>query len=245
MRRGPLYVVALATVACGARTDLGVGDRVGSEESSGCVYDCTTAGFADSSSTLHGVSIPTGTVTPVAAATNSLYDIALSANGVLYAVSPDSLYTVDTTTAVMTPVAPLTTPCNALDFGPDGTLDGAQVNGSGVFTIDQTTGDMAQIATYPDGYESSGDLAVIGGQLFATVNLGDGLDDSLVSVDLTTFQGAVFGPTGYLCIYGLAADGDQLFGFTCNGEVLAIDTTTGECNPVASTGDHFYGASAR
>ncbi len=72
-----------------------------------------------------------------------------------------------------------------------------------------------------------------------------GPSDVLLAIDLATLQVKVVGSTGYSCIYGLAAHGAALFGFTCNGQVLALDTTTGRGTLLATPGPAFYGASTR
>jgi hypothetical protein len=66
-----------------------------------------------------------------------------------------------------------------------------------------------------------------------------------VTIDLDTRAGNVVGPIGFGCVWGLAAYGTTLFGFTCNGEVIQIDRSTGKGTLLATPGESFYGASAR
>jgi hypothetical protein len=209
-----------------------------------CQPPCMAASFAEDPSTLYGVSLPAGGVMSIGPTTLVLDDIALDPSGTLYGVGDGNVYTVDTKTGAVKTATPLSYPgfLNALDFAPDGTLYAA--GGNTLFTIDPATGVTAEVATYPAPYASSGDLAVIGTQLFATVT-GDGTTDSLLFVDLTTFSVTVVGPTGYVSIWGLAAYGTQLFGYTDSGHVLQIDPTTAKSTLLASTGIGFYGASAR
>jgi hypothetical protein len=209
-----------------------------------CRPPCVASSFAEDSSFLYGVDLPAGVVTRIGSTRGiELDDIALDPHGTLYGVG-SALYTVDTKTGAPTVVAMLSlgVPLNALDFAADGTLYGA--GGSDVYTIDLKTGKLEQVATYPVPYTSSGDLAIIGNQLLATVTGSPGTD-TLLSIDLTTFETTVIGQTGFIQIYGLAAYGTQLFGYTSAGQVLQIDPTTAKSTVLAKTSTTFYGASAR
>jgi hypothetical protein len=208
-----------------------------------CRPPCVAASFAESNAFLYGVALPAGDVVVIGATRVALEDIALDSHGTLYGVSGTSLYTVDTKTGAASRVAPLSVVLSALDFAPDGTLYAA--GGDSLFTIDPKTGELQKVATYPPGYFSSGDLAVIGSRLLATVNSEAGENDSLLSIDLETFDETLVGSTGFRKIYGLAAYGTQLFGYTNAGQVLQIDPTTAESTVLASPGTMFYGASAR
>jgi hypothetical protein len=209
-----------------------------------CQPPCVAASFAEDSTFLYGVDLPAGVVTRIGSTRGVvLDDIALDPHGTLYGVG-SALYTVDTKTGAPKVVAMLSlgVTLNALDFADDGTLYAA--GGSDVYTIDVKTGNLVQVATYPVPYSSSGDLAIIGNQLLATVS-GGGRTDTLLSIDLTTFEATVIGQTGFSQIYGLAAYGKQLFGYTSSGDVLQIDPATAKSTVLAKTGTPFYGASAR
>jgi hypothetical protein len=217
-----------------------------------CRPPCVAASFAEDPGSLYGVDLPAGLVSDIGATRAELDDIALEPAGrTLYGVNTasGSLYEVDAKTGAATFVTTIgergvALGINALDFAPDGTLYGA--GGDVVFAIDPKTGRSRQVARYPDGYESSGDLAVIGDHLLATVNgIAYEGSDTLVSIDLATFETSVVGHIGFSYVYGLAAYGTQLFGYTATGQVLEIDPTTAKSRLLADTGVKFYGASAR
>jgi hypothetical protein len=209
---------------------------------------CVATSFANSASALYGVALPAGSIGEISPTNITFDDIALRADGTLFAVSEAlGLFTVDLKTGAQTSVAPLAQPFNALDFGPDGTLYGAGTS-SGVYTIDPTSGNLAQIATLPMGYESSGDLAVIGTTLLislADLEDPEDMEDSLGAIDLESLTVTIVGKTGFLHIYGLASYGTQLFGFTSEGQVIQIDPTTASSTLLADFGPMYYGASAR
>ena len=50
---------------------------------------------------------------------------------------------------------------------------------------------------------------------------------------------------GFTCIWGLAAYGPTLYGLTCEGRILSIDTTTGKGAQLNKVSTAFWGASAR
>jgi hypothetical protein len=62
---------------------------------------------------------------------------------------------------------------------------------------------------------------------------------------MATRSVTVVGPTGFGSIYGLAARGMSLFGFTASGQILSLDTMTGKGTLLATPGPGFYGASTR
>ena len=58
--------------------------------------------------------------------------------------------------------------------------------GGALYTIDPQTAAAAEVLIYPEGFISSGDVAVLGGVLYATVSpsLMPNLNDTLIAVDL-------------------------------------------------------------
>jgi hypothetical protein len=198
--------------------------------------------FANSASNLYSVALPTPDVLNLGGLSQMFLDIAVDPAGTLYGISGgDDLYTVDPTTLALTYVSSTGVGCNALGFGPDGTLYGGA--GSNVYTIDPKSGKATLLAPYPSGYGSSGDVAVLGGLLYGTVS-GSLANDSVVSIDLSTLETSVVGNTGYSCIFGLSAYEGQLYGFTCNGQILLIDATTAKSTLLASDGASYYGGAA-
>jgi hypothetical protein len=206
---------------------------------------CTTGAYADSDSTLYTANLPSGTVGTVGPTAITLFDIALETDGTLYGVgSTGALYTIDRATASTKLVFMLGGPLNALDAAPDGTLYAA--GGSTVYTINPSTGAQTFFLAYPAGYTSSGDLAIMpGGVMLATVMGPGAASDFLLSIDLATRRVTVIGATGFGSIWGLAARGSSLFGFTASGQILSLDTTTGKGTLLATSGASFYGASTR
>jgi hypothetical protein len=212
----------------------------------GCVATAfAVADQAVGQTNLYGVALPEGTVENIGPTSgHSLTNIALDSKGNLFGVSLQFLYSVDPLTGAATRVGPVAGNPNALGFGPDGTLytlaehDAAGSNG--VFSVDPTTGDETFLADLPFGYVASGDLAVVGRTLYATV--AGGSEDELATIDLDTLEGTVLGPIGFGCVWGLAAYGGTLFGFTCNGDIIQIDSSSAIGTLVSTPGESFAGA---
>ncbi len=204
---------------------------------------CVARGFAETDSDLFAVRLPQGTTSLLGATGSTIDDIALHPNGTLYGVGVGGLYTVDPSMGAATLIVAEPVALNALDAAPDGTLYGA--GGSTLYTIDPGTGALATVLSYPADYTSSGDLAIMGGTLLATVTNGGTYDD-LLAIDLASGSSTIVGTTGFFCVWGLAAYGTTLFGFTCQGEVLGIDPMTGAGTSLTtSPGSRFFGASER
>jgi hypothetical protein len=143
-----------------------------------------------------------------------------------------------------TPVGALTDPTQlaALEMAQDGRLFAAQDDT--VYLVDPSTGVETPFTTFPDRLIASGDIAFAGRRMFASVVPRASTDDELLEIDPTTGATHVLGPIGTTCVLGLGGVGDKLYGVTCEGVALEIDTTTGR-GTVLATFDNkvFQGAS--
>jgi hypothetical protein len=207
------------------------------DPSVGCVADV----LAVTPSDLLGVVVPPAQVTTLGPTLASLTDIARHPDGTVYGISFAALYTVDPTTGATKLLADTgNAQLNALEAAPDGTLYVA--GGQTLYTIEPSTGALTTVLGYPTGFSSSGDLAVVhDGTMFATAS-GATTADALLAIDLGTRQVTVVGSTGFECVYGLAAVGDALLGFTCSGDVIEIDPSTAAATLLGTTASTFYGA---
>lgn len=206
------------------------------------VLDCQAHALAHDDTTLFDVRLPSGQVNVLGATSFELTDIALSPSNVLYGIGFDALYTVSQQTGTATFSKSINgSSLNGADVSPDGTLWVA--GGSELSTLDTTSGALTFVASFPSGASSSGDLAWVGPRLLATAVGGGG--DELVEFDVVHKTSKVLGPCGFGCIWGLAAYGTVLYGLTCEGRVLSIDTTTGAATQLNLSNATFWGASAR
>lgn len=182
----------------------------------------------DSDGTLGTVDVATGNVNIVGQMRQVMTDIAFDPTGNLWGISFSQLFRIDAATAAIEFVGNLGTSLNSLVFGADGTLYGAN---NALFQIDTNTG--AATATGPaGGYQSSGDLAFIGGRLYLSSTAPT--SDSLYLVDALTGVGTVVGPIGFSAVFGMATDNNvDLYGLSGN-RILTIDTVTGAGTQVQS-----------
>jgi len=203
---------------------------------------CQAHALAHDSSTLYDVRIPSGQVNTIGPTGSQLTDVALSPSNVLYGIGFGALYTVSQSTGQASLLKSINSGgINGADIAPSGTLYVA--GGSALSTLDIPTGALSFVASFPGGTSSSGDLAFIGNRLLATAT-GSGGDD-LVEFDLVAKTSKILGSVGFTCVWGLAAYGQTLYGLTCEGRILSIDTTTGAGSQLNQISTSFWGASAR
>ena len=208
------------------------------------VLGCVARALAHDETFLYEIDLPGGALRTLGTLPVPLTDLALHPDGTLYGAG-SALYAVDYEAGTFAEIAAVEGSFNALDTAPDGTLYGAA--SSRVVRFDVATGAVIDVARLPRGLISSGDLAFVGGVLYATANGDPGgpRPDALVRVDVATATSRVVGSTGQRCIWGLAPFGDTLYGLTCEGLLLRIDVTTATSEVLASHPPRFFGAGAR
>lgn len=205
----------------------------------GAAHAAPTLWVTDITGHLGKVDAATGAVEVVGAMGISMTDIAFDPSGQLYGTSPFDLYRIDTATAVPTLVGSLTgslgNTITSLVFAPDGTLYGGN---NTLHTINTTTGATTELGNAGASY-NSGDLAFVGGQLYASSY--DFINGSLYRVNLATGAGEAVGLTGTGELGGLATAADGTLYGVSGTSVYTIDTTTGAGTLLGSFGGQGLG----
>lgn len=195
--------------------------------------------YAQTRDTLFTVDPQTGAVTEVAKFTtggnalDGVEDIAIDAQGRLFggdrgakSGGPYTLYRIDPTSAVATPVCTVTVEPTALTFTSSGLLVAA---GAGLLTtIDVDGGCDMEVLFQKAGWDTSGDVVGLpDGLLYWTIRGTN--SDVLVTVDPVTKQEHVIGDIGFERLYGVGYDQGQgrLYGFSATGDVIEINSSTG------------------
>jgi len=224
------------------RPDGNVADAI-SADACDPVLGCQARAYAiDNLGNLLDLRLPSGTTQLIGPSGDSFTDIALAPNGRLYGVDFGAASEIDAKTGRATTLSTFTaTNINAMDAAPDGTIYVA--GGPNLYTLDLASGALVLVMSFSQG-SSSGDLAFVNGRLLLTIT-GYGLHDYLIGLDPVAHTWQIVGDTGYDCIYGLAAYGPKLYGMTCAGQVLSLDTDTGNGTVLQETNIVFWGASAR
>lgn len=176
----------------------------------------------DGSGTLGTVDVDTGSVNVIGSMGRIMTDIAFDASGNLWGITFRGLYSIDKATATSTLVGAFRGPnnLNSLVFGSDGTLYAAGANN--LHSLNTATGVASHIGS--SRYNSSGDLAFVGGELFLSSSFGG---DSLVKLNTFDGSGASVGNIGSSAVFGLASpDGINLYGLA-ETSILSINTATG------------------
>ncbi len=176
---------------------------------------------SDSSGSLGTVDVATGNVNVIGNMGEVMTDIAFDPVGNLYGITFGSLYSINKTTAKSSYVGSLGTSTNSLVFNSVGVLYTAN---SSLYTINVSTGSANHIGNGGFSYNSSGDLAFIGDELFLS---SSSYRDNLIRLDTETGIGTLIGNIGFSTVYGLATDNNiELYGLS-GTSVIRIDTETG------------------
>lgn len=212
----------------------------------------TFSPFTNTVSTIGLFTLPDGSDPP------SMLDLAVNAAGDVYTASADTLYRVDPLTAVATPIADFDLGRDELLYAltfvvagvlsPDSEVMIGATNAGVLYRVDVTNARTTMIGTYPDGWQSSGDIVSVAGLgTFATLKRPD-FDSDVVAQLLFDTSGratvVVLGACGYQNLFGLGYWGRNLYGFTLTGQLLQIDRTSGAATIATDmTGTpQFYGA---
>ncbi|MDX9723492.1 MAG: thrombospondin type 3 repeat-containing protein, partial [Myxococcota bacterium] len=223
--------------------------------------------YAHSSSTLYRVSVKTGEVVsvgdirwPVGRSDEDMTDLAIDSEGVIYAISFNALYVCSASDArcILLADFPTEQDFNGLSFLPPGTLDASAevliaISQAGDWFRVRINGPLAQfekLGTYGDGYGSAGDAYSIMGQgtYAAVYDSKDASHDNLIiKVDPLTGQALEEVTTlpGYMMVWGLAGWTQRAFAFDAQGDILTVDTLTGEWSVCAETRIEWWGAGVR
>lgn len=196
---------------------------------------------SDASGDLGTVDVTSGAVTYIGAMGATMYDLAFDGSGNLWGVNQNGLYSINKVTASSTLIGSFGSVngvVNSLVFGSNGTLYAASTS---LYTINTGTGAATLLGT-GGGYESSGDLAFIGGELLLSAKGTGGSTDRLFDIDITTGSGMFLGNIGYNNVFGLASNnGINLYGVAGNN-ILSIDPTNGSSSLLSTYTHSLLGA---
>ena len=176
--------------------------------------------LSTSNNQLATVDVATGASNVIGNTGVFLTDIAFNPTGSLYGISFTDLYSVNKNTGQTTLIGNLGSvngTANALVFGSDGTL---YMAGSTLYTVNTITGASTSVGGI--GFQSAGDLAFVGSDLFMAAD-----NDHLVKVDTLTGTGTDIGAIGVQSVFGLASpDNATLYGMAGQA-VFTINTSNG------------------
>lgn len=187
--------------------------------------------FGHSATTLYKLEPATKAVTVVGAfkQCKPIIDIALDEKSTLYAVSYDTLYTVDKNTATCAELHSGDYP-NSLSFVPKGTVDPNEealvgYDQGNYVRISLKDGSRTVVGKLGGNYVSSGDIvSVKGGKTFLTVKGGDcNKTDCLVEVDPQTGEMLKnWGSIEHQKVFGLSFWGGKVYGFDEQGSLFEV-----------------------
>jgi hypothetical protein len=163
-------------------------------------------------------------------------DIAVTPDGVIYAITADALLRLNPATGLTSRVGLLAVSgrANALASDRMGRLFGASDLGE-FFEVNPLTGQTRMIGSFGSSFVSEGDLAFApDGTLFATSG-----DNNLLRIDPTsgraTLVGLVGGNVAFKQLEGLAFDADgRLYASTVGATYLSVDRSTGTASALGT-----------
>ena len=170
--------------------------------------------------------------------TATWWDIAFSPSGQLFGSAGTSLYRIDPATGAATLVGGMREFVNGMTFGGDTLYASGDFR---LYTLDTATGRPTIVGS--TGFRSSGDLEFFGGALYMTASDDAGGSDHLIRVNPRTGRGTLVGPLGFAHVMGLASENGILWGYTSEGDLLAIDVTSGSATRRGSLNIMAWGAS--
>jgi hypothetical protein len=210
------------------------------------VVGCVARALVHDSAALYEVDLPSGNTHWLASTTVGLTDLALHPDRRLFGINHRALYALDESTGRAGGIADLPDQMVALEIGPDLMLYAA--GQSRIARVDPETGASTPFATFPTGWMASGDIAFVRGRLLVTATdapFDPTRPDFLFEVPIDGRTPFSIGSIGSHCVWGVAAFGDTLYGFTCNGDLLLIDIDTATGTVLRNVGIRVGGAAAR
>lgn len=220
--------------------------------------------YAHSANTLYTFSPYTNTVSTVGvfnladgSMPPNMLDLAVNSAGDIYTTSNRLLFRVNPETARLTEVGEYglgDARLYALTFLVAGQLGATEAligatNEGVYYEVSVSDASARRLGTYPDGWESSGDIVSVEGLgNFATLRRSD-YPDTDVLAEITfrrdgTSTVRVIGEVGFRQVFGLGYWGRNLYGFTNEGQLVQIDRglATGTLSTAATGTDQFWGA---
>ncbi|MBX3276243.1 MAG: hypothetical protein KF729_38680 [Sandaracinaceae bacterium] len=203
---------------------------------------CVPRALVHDETTLYEVDLPSAALHRLGPVDRVLADVALGADGSLYGVVRNEIFSLDERTGRTAHAMHISGVGTALDFAPDGSLYVGTFEE--IARLDLAGRTREPVSRFPPGWHASGDIAFVGARMLVSAARSVG-GDHLFEVPLDGREMIDVGPIGVSCVWGLAAHGEALYGFTCEGLVLAIDPRTGAGEVLADVGLRMAGAAAR
>ncbi|HJN76604.1 MAG TPA: hypothetical protein QGF58_21925 [Myxococcota bacterium] len=168
---------------------------------------------------------------------DGMTDIAIDREGLVVGGTFDAIYTIDAETAELTHVCDTDIVMYALAFSSDGRLFAGGDNVIEEIDLSDCSGSVLTTSQYL----TSGDLVGLpDGYLYWTVEGDDG--DELVRLDPDNGFSQWVGVIGVERLFGLGFTNDELFGFSADGTIVAVDPDTAETFETSTQGPGWWGA---
>lgn len=207
------------------------------------VPPATEVMYLHDDSNLFAFDATTGTRTligPFLGVINSITDIAIDANGRLYAGDfASNIYVVDPETADLTYQFSVSTAPTGLGFTPDGRL---VVGGSDLIVVDPVDGRLLQRYDSAAGLRTSGDIVALpDGFLYVTIATPTP-GDALYRLDPMSGESEFIRDLPHDNVWALGFANDRLYGLTADGFQIEMDPANDFDDVTTQIGGRWYGA---
>lgn len=175
----------------------------------------------------------------------NLFDIDTHPDGTLYGITASALLEYDANADSWAVIGQL---------GVTGTPNGLAINNQGtafmtasndVYTVDLETGAAIHVGAMGGTYNSSGDCVVNKDNSLYMSSNHNFAGDALVIIDGTTGQAQDVGVMNFSEVYGLTAAWGRMFGMTGSGQLIEINSGTGQATLIHTfPGIMWYGAAS-
>ncbi len=201
--------------------------------------------FAHSGDTLYTID-PFKRVAEAVGEVPGLQDIDTHPDGTLYGVTREELYRFDGARRRWTMVG--TFPARIEDangLAIDSAGVGYVTSGDSLYEVDLGTARTQLIGVVGETFYSSGDCVVNKRDSLFMTSKAEDQPDTLVLVNRMTGEGVELGSVGFSRVFGLTAGWDALYGLTSEGQLITLDSRTGQGTLVHTfEGLRWYGAAS-
>lgn len=177
-----------------------------------------------------------------------LVDLAATPDGYLYGLADDGrLYMIDQEDprrSVLVGESGLGSPYGMVAVGERLLVN---TRAGEVCWLDRRTGKATRVGPMGGGWAASGDIALLGDKVYASVK-DAARREHLVTLDPATgavrLVGALTDQAGQPVqdVFGLVVEKGVLYGLTQGGDLVRVDPQSGRCTVLLRTGKRFYGA---
>lgn len=175
----------------------------------------------------------------------NLFDIDTHPNGTLYGITADRLYRFDDASGQWFLLGSFPDIEGGTGLAIDSTGTAFMTAEDKLYTVDLVTAQTRQVGTFGGDFFSSGDCVINKSDTIFMTSKDFDVPDELVILDRNSGRATLVGSVGFTGVFALTFGWGQLYGLNSRGELIAIDSETGQGTLVhVFEGLRWYGAAS-